>query len=77
MGKVVKGFNGLTEENLKSFDIIRDSLLKVYELAPEAYHQRFRNTVKQQGQSFGELSRRKKDLFNKRVNASGVRPLLN
>ena len=75
-GKALRAFNGLDEEDLKSFDIIKSTVLKVYELVPEAYRQRFRNTCKLPGQSFGEFSRRKEDLFNKWVEAAEVKTFL-
>ena len=75
-GKALTTFNRLTEEDLKSFQVVRDSMLKVYKLVPETYRQQFRNTVMQQRQSFGEFSRRKEDLFNKWIGGSGVKTFL-
>ena len=54
-GKALRAFNGLDEEDLKSFDIIKSTVLKVYELVPEAYRQRFGIPVNCQGCHLGSF----------------------
>ena len=41
------------------------SLLKAYELVPEAYRQKFRNASKLQNQTHVEFARQKENLFDR------------
>ena len=72
-GKALKVFNGLSEEELSSFETIRNSVLRAYELVPEAYRQRFRELSKQGNQSFVEFARRKTEYMNKWLDAAGAK----
>ena len=48
------------------------SILKAYELVPEAYRQRFRATQKTDTQTFVEFARAKETLFNRWCTSKGV-----
>ena len=72
-GKALKAFNTLSEDELSSFETIKAEVLKVYELVPEAYRQRFRDLHKASGQTFVDFARVKVDYFNKWLEAAGAK----
>ena len=43
------------EESLK-YDVLKESILRAYELVPEAYRQKFRIHTKPSGQTFDEFA---------------------
>ena len=44
---------------------MRQAILKAYELVPEAYRQKFRNSAKQDSQTYIEFARQKEALFDR------------
>ena len=71
-GKARKVFNGLTLEQTQDFNTLKNAILKVYELVPEAYRQRFRDLTKKEGQSFVEFAQKKKEFLDKWLKATEV-----
>ena len=71
-GKARKVFNGLTPEQAQDFNTLKNAILKVYELVPEAYRQRFRDLTKKEGQSFVEFAQKKKEFLDKWLKAMEV-----
>jgi len=47
------------------YEIVKNAILKAYELVPEAYQQKFRNTVKSANQTHVEFARHKENLFDR------------
>ncbi len=45
-GKAQEVFSSLSIDQCQDYDIVKRQVLKAYELVPEAYRQRFRNTTK-------------------------------
>ena len=62
-GKAQCAFVALSEVHCADYDIVKQEILKAYELIPEAYHQRLRRWRKKPDQSFVEFSRIKRDAF--------------
>lgn len=59
------------EESLK-YNVVKATVLRAYELVPEAYRQRFRNHKKALNQTFVEFARDKESLFDRWCSASKV-----
>ena len=64
-GKAQIAYSSLSIEQSAVYETVKRSILKAYELVPEAYRQKFRNTRKQEGQTFVELAREKERLFDR------------
>lgn len=54
----------LTLEDSLDYDVVKTTILRAYELGPEAYRQRFRNRKKGSNQTFVEFAREKSMLFD-------------
>lgn len=59
------------EESL-DYDVLKASVLRTYELVPEAYRQKFRGHLKAANQTFVEFAREKGTLFDKWCQSSKV-----
>lgn len=57
------------EESLK-YDVVKATILRAYELVPEAYRQKFRSCEKSADQTYVEFAREKSILFDKWCSAS-------
>lgn len=55
-----------------NYEIVKSTVLRAYELVPEAYRQRFRQRQKAANQTFVEFAREKSALFDKWCQASKV-----
>ena len=60
----------LTVDQSLNYVIVKASVLRAYELVPEAYRQKFRNCVKSVSQTYVEFAREKGVLFDKWCHAS-------
>jgi len=52
-------------EQSTDYELVKWEILKAYELVPEAYRQKFRDTRCIEGQTFKEFARQKEMLFNR------------
>ncbi|CAI5687993.1 unnamed protein product [Oreochromis niloticus] len=73
MGKAQEVVSSLSIENSMKYDVLKESILRAYELVPEAYRQKFRNHKKSNGQTYVEFAREKAVLFDKWCTASEVK----
>ena len=78
VGKARAVYSSLPVEESTHYDTVKLSILKAYELVPEAYRQRFRNTKRTEKQTYVEFGREKEMLFDrwclsKNVNKDYVR----
>lgn len=64
-GKAQEVCSSLPIESSLDYDIIKTAVLRVYELVPEAYRQKFRRHEKTARQSYVEFAREKRVLFDK------------
>lgn len=65
----------LAVEDRKDYDKVKSTILKVYELVPEAYRQRFRTWRKRERQSHMEVGRELTAHFDRWCAASNVSTL--
>ena len=65
IGKAREIYTRLSLEQSSDYDIVKDLILKPYELVPEAYRQKFRNSRKENDQTHVEFARTKKQLFDR------------
>lgn len=72
VGKAQEVCASLTIEDSLNYDVVKATVLRAYELVPEAYRQKFRNCGKNINQTYGEFAREKGLLFDKWCQASKV-----
>ena len=65
IGKAREIYTQLTVEQSSSYDTVKELILKAYELVPEAYRQKFRNSKKENEQTHVEFARTKEQLFDR------------
>ena len=65
IGKAREIYTQLTVEQSFSYDTVKELILKAYELVPEAYRQKFRNSKKENEQTHVEFARTKEQLFDR------------
>ena len=71
-GKAQEVYAALGIDESSNYDVVKKTILKAYDLVPEAYRQKFRNCRKVEGQTFVEFARKKESLFDKWCRATGV-----
>ena len=65
IGKAREVYSALSVEQSTDYDLIKSEILRAYELVPEAYRQKFRDTKCQEGKTYMEFARQKEALFNR------------
>ena len=65
VGKAQEIYGSLSVEQSSNYEHVKDSILKAYELVPEAYRQKFRNYLKYDSKTHVEFAREKENLFNR------------
>ncbi|XP_030271730.1 uncharacterized protein LOC115581049 isoform X3 [Sparus aurata] len=73
VGKAQEVVSSLSLEASLKYAIVKESILRAYELVPEAYRQKFRNHKRANGQTFVEFAREKGVLFDKWCSANEVK----
>lgn len=73
VGKAQEVLSSLSLENSLNYDVLKESILRSYELVPEAYRQKFRNHKKSSVQTFVEFAREKGVLFDRWCGANEVK----
>lgn len=71
-GKAQEVFSALSMDNANKYDVVKTTILDAYELVPEAYYQRFRNSRKLEQQPFVEFAQEKQCLFDSWCSAQRV-----
>ncbi|KAI7790505.1 hypothetical protein IRJ41_012050 [Triplophysa rosa] len=64
-GRAQEVYSALTLEKNCNYETIKNAILQAYELAPEAYRQRFLNFMKPDRCSYLEFSREKENMFDR------------
>ena len=64
-GKASEDYLALKQEQTNDYQTLKGTILKVYELVPEAYRQNFRNFNKEADKTHVEFAREKKHLFDR------------
>lgn len=64
VGRAQEVCSALTLEQSLDYDVMKNAVLRAYELVPVAYRQKFRNLVKTPNQTFVEFARDKVNLFD-------------
>ena len=75
VGKAQEVYASLDMEQSSNYDVVKETILKAYELVPEAYRQKFRHCKKSENQTFVEFSREKEILFNRWCSSLNVTTL--
>ena len=72
IGKAAEIYSALSIEDSSNYDKVKKSILKGYELVPEAYRQKFRNYKKSESQTFVEFAREKEDLCDQWLRSKNI-----
>ena len=64
-GKTQRAYATLPTENCTDYELVKAAVLKSFELAPEAYRQRFRTQRKKENQFYVEFPREKENALEK------------
>lgn len=73
IGKAQVAYASLGVEDSLDFDKVKASVLRAYELVPEAYRQKFRKLRKNQNQTYAEFVREKEILFDRWCTSQNVK----
>ena len=65
VSKAQEIYSALPVEHSARYQTVRDAVLKAYEQVPEAYRQKFRNSTKDDRQTYVEFAREKERLFDR------------
>ncbi|KAL4009738.1 hypothetical protein ACER0C_003590 [Sarotherodon galilaeus] len=71
-GKAQEVVASLSLEQSMKYEVLKDTIVRAYELVPEAYRQKFRNHKKSSSQTYVEFAHEKGALFDKWCAANGV-----
>ena len=71
-GKAAEAFAALTIKESKNYYLVKEYVLKAYELVPEAYRQNFRNFQKTDTQNYVEFAKEKQILFDRWLTSTKV-----
>ena len=64
LGKTREAYLALLVDQSSDYDMVKSAVLKAYELVPEAYRQKFRNSKKSDDQTYVEFAHTKETLFD-------------
>uniref|UniRef100_A0A8C6LSG2 CCHC-type domain-containing protein n=1 Tax=Nothobranchius furzeri TaxID=105023 RepID=A0A8C6LSG2_NOTFU len=73
VGKAQEVVSSLSVDDSLKYGVLKDAILRAYELVPEAYRQKFRNHRRSDSQTFVEFAREKGYLFDKWCSANDVK----
>ena len=66
-------YTALSSEQRADYDVVKQTVLKAYELVPEAYRQKFRKIKrKESGQTYVEFAREKANAFDRWLKSKEV-----
>ena len=66
VGKAREVYSTLSVEDSGRYEIVKNVILKAYDLDPEAYRWKFHGTTKSNNQTHIEFTRHKETLFNRK-----------
>ena len=72
-GKARQAYNDLPQKYSYDYEKVKQTVLKIYELVPEAYRLKFRTGQINEDEGYVEFMRYKERLFNKWVTAKNVK----
>jgi len=65
VGKAREVYSALSLDQSSEYEVVKTSVLNAYELVPEAYRQKFRESRKDEAQTYVEFAREKERLFDR------------
>jgi len=65
VGKAREIYSTLPVEQSSKYQVVKEAVLKAYELVPEVYRQKFRNSTKEEKQTYVEFAHVKERLFDR------------
>ena len=71
-GKAREVYSSLSVEQCQNYEIVKERVLKAYELVPEAYRQKFRNAKKQADQTHVEFARVQEQMLDRWLTSKNV-----
>ena len=73
VGKAREIYASLPIEKCNNYDEVKQAILKAYELVPEAYRQKFRNSRQQADQTHVEFARVKEQMFDRWLGSKEIK----
>ncbi|XP_074648994.1 uncharacterized protein LOC141904313 [Tubulanus polymorphus] len=72
VGKAQNAYSSLSPEDSANYETVKQSILRAYELVPEAYRQKFRNRKKDENETYVGFAREKEVLFDRWCDSKSV-----
>uniref|UniRef100_UPI00358F845E uncharacterized protein isoform X1 n=1 Tax=Myxine glutinosa TaxID=7769 RepID=UPI00358F845E len=72
VGKAQEIYSALPMDQCADYEVLKNHILKAYELVPEAYRQKFRNARKRESETHVEFARVKENMFDRWCESKGV-----
>ena len=72
IGKAREIYSALPVDQSAKYAVVKEAVLKAYELVPEAYRQKFRDSTKEDKQTHVEFARNKERLFDRWCTSQNV-----
>ncbi|KAK0147995.1 Retrovirus-related Pol polyprotein from transposon 412 [Merluccius polli] len=72
MGKAQQAYSSLSLEDAAEYDKVKEAVLRIYSLVPEAYRHKYRNYRKPEGLTYVEFVREKEMLFDRWVGSQNI-----
>ncbi len=72
VGKARETYYALPIDQCQNYDVVKKEILKVYELVPEAYRQKFRSARKQSDQPHVEFARVQEQMLDRWLTSKNV-----
>ena len=72
IGKAREVYSALSVDQSSNYEVVKEAILKAYELVPEAYRQQFRGCRKGEQQTYVEFARSKENLFDRWCSSKDV-----
>ncbi|KAK0147815.1 hypothetical protein N1851_012505 [Merluccius polli] len=71
-GKAQQAYSSLSLEDAAEYDKVKEAVLRIYSLVPEAYRHKYRNYQKPEGLTYVEFVREKEMLFDRWVGSQNI-----
>ena len=72
-GKASDTYTALSPEQTSAYQFVKESILKAYQLIPEAYRRKFRNYKKENDKTHVEFGREKERLLDRWCDSEGIK----
>ena len=75
-GKASETYTALSPDKTSDYQFVKESILKAYQLIPEAYRQKFRNYKKDSDKTYVEFGKEKERLLDRWCDSEEIRKIM-